>query len=181
MASSRSAMHLPEKSAPKDGNALQFPEALRNEIIDQLSEQGLGVLRAEVHLVANFILALRDAIVSCEGQKDMVLPKPFDAYVARRSRGNNCRARADARILERRAGVLQNFVRIPCIASSNRWSTFVADVNELVAVLVCKYHAMDKKAQQQAQRQSDVRVHLTGAIDATTVDATGCATIVSSI
>jgi hypothetical protein len=84
--------HVPRKFEPKEGKELQFPEKLFDEIAEQQIWLGLGVRCSEIEILANFTKALRDAIISCEAQKDMVLPETFDRYTSRRTISHNRRA-----------------------------------------------------------------------------------------
>ena len=89
---------------PKSGKELHYPEVPFNEIADQLVDAGLGVRRDEADALANFVRALRDAIISCEGQSDMAPPAPFDDLKSCRSSGHKCRAQNNAQLYELRTG-----------------------------------------------------------------------------
>ncbi|KAJ1449408.1 hypothetical protein M885DRAFT_535770 [Pelagophyceae sp. CCMP2097] len=108
MQASRERGYVPVLFEPLEGKELQYPEKLFNDIVDQQVAFRVGVRRDEIIVLTNLNKALRDAIISCEGQKDMVLPETFGHFPSQRTWGNKSRARADARLYERRAGTLQN-------------------------------------------------------------------------
>jgi hypothetical protein len=78
MPAARDDTALPELYKVKQGgSSLQYPEELFNEIVCRLRDFNLGVRRDEAARLTNLVLALRDAIISCEGHDDMPLPDMF--------------------------------------------------------------------------------------------------------
>ena len=176
MAADRASRSVPRKYVQVGVKELHYPEKLFNEMVEQLVSLELGVHRSDVDALTNFMKALRDAVVSCEGT-DMAVPVTFGNYAARRSPGNKNRARAH--MFESRAGQLQNLARLPCIASSERWSSFAKDVNALVAVLTNKFTTMNREADQAATRRATTRDFPAGLANVETAEAAEGGTAVS--
>jgi len=91
MQASRERGYVPVLFKPQMGQELQYPEKLFNDIVDQQVAFRVGVRRDEIMVLANLNKALRDAIISCEGQKDMVLPETFGHFPSQRTWGNKSR------------------------------------------------------------------------------------------
>jgi hypothetical protein len=178
MSADKATGFVPQKYEQVQNKELQYPEKLFNEMVEQLTRLDLGVQRSNIDALANFLKALRDAIISCEGT-DMAVPATFGNYASRRASGHTSRARADAMLYERRAGALQNLARLPCIASCERWSSFITDVNALVAVLTVKFTKMNRLTQVQKTRHAATRPFATGLAKVETVEAVRGGTTVS--
>ncbi|KAJ1446414.1 hypothetical protein M885DRAFT_591824 [Pelagophyceae sp. CCMP2097] len=171
MQASRERGYVPVLFEPLEGKELQYPEKLFNDIVDQHVAFCVGVRRDEIIVLTNLNKALRDAIISCEGQKDMVLPETFGHFPSQRTWGNKSRARADARLYERRAGTLQNLAGAPCFAPA-AWASIIGDVHKLVDVLTSKFTTMDRDARLAATRRTSIRELVNGRLDVVTIEQT---------
>ncbi|KAJ1444486.1 hypothetical protein M885DRAFT_552821 [Pelagophyceae sp. CCMP2097] len=152
MQASRERGYVPVLFEPQIGQELQYPEKLFNDIVDQQVAFRVGVRRDEIMVLANLNKALRDAIISCEGQKDMVLPETLGRFPSQRTWGNKSRARADARLYERRAGTLQNeeheWACPPC------WAGALAKARRATQGLVAMRVVVGKKTSQKKSKKA---------------------------
>ena len=159
-------VHLPSLYTRGEGKALNYPEALFNEIVEGFKKDNVGVAASEVGQLRQLVLALRDAI-----QGGAVVTKAFAGFESKRSGLGVNRVCLDARKLETVASSLQIAVAVPFFLKRKEWQQLVEKVNEFVGALTAKYKSMDDHAATEAGRKAQLRDALTGTLTAETVKA----------
>ena len=136
---------------------LQFPEALFNGLVDDLIASKLAVRVDEVESLRIILLRLRDALQClCGREKDFgTLPVRFKHYCGAARYHSKPSGRLDMNRVEDLASQLDTSRAVAAFALTKRWAGYMADVNEIVALMTVKAKKMrDDSRRVSAQHES---------------------------